>query len=108
MGMQARSFLKWKKDYAGDYLLTIKGVSGDTVQKITLSENGQSPSLDARYLLPDYTFEFSLEKPFYKNKIIQQRVQPGINILEFGELEPDLASALFNPKEFWQLLPFSN
>ena len=69
---------------------------------------GQSGQIEARYLLPDYTFEFSLEKENYKLKTIQKKLQSGENTLDFDTLQPDLLSNLFNLKELWKLLPFSN
>ncbi|MBI2040402.1 hypothetical protein HYT18_05015 [Candidatus Microgenomates bacterium] len=106
--LKITSTLKWKEIHAGEYLLSIEGATGDTIQKIILSEKGESAELEVRYLLPDYTFDFTLEKPFYKSKTIRQRVSPGINTLDFGILEPDIISALLKPKELWNLLPFSN
>ena len=100
--------LKWKKISAGKYTLKVAGVIGENQQPISIDYNGSSNQIEARYLLPDYTFEFSLAKPFYKSAAIKQQVSAGINILDFGKLEPDIISALLHPKELWQLLPFSN
>ncbi|MDP3973256.1 MAG: hypothetical protein Q8P92_00295 [Candidatus Daviesbacteria bacterium] len=102
------SLLKWKRVHKGEYLLSVKGPTGETVQKIILSEAGQSGDLEARYLLPGYTFEFSLEKENYKVKTIQKELISGENILDFGTLEPNILSAILNPIELWDLLPFSN
>ena len=82
-------------------------VLGDQIQKITLNDSGQSQPLEAKFLLPDYTFEYTLEKDYYKPKTIRQTVQSGENILDFGTLEPDFLSTIFNLKAFWGLLPLS-
>ena len=100
--------LGWKKDFAEAYSLKVKGASGNSSQNVILDQKGVSPEMEARYLLPDYTFEFSLEKPFYKAKTLNQKVSDGINTLDFGILQPDIVSALLHPKDLWQLLPFSN
>lgn len=100
--------LKWKNSPAGEYILRTTGAIGESTQKVIISEAGVSEELEARYLLPDYTFKFSLEKPNYKPKTIQQALTSGENILDFGELQPDLLSNILNPLQLWQLLPFSN
>lgn len=100
--------LKWKEKYAGPYLLKVAGAVGESIHNITLGFSGQSARLDSRYLLPGYTFDFTLEKPYYKPKTITQKVESGENTLNFGELEPELLLNLFNPSQLWQLLPFSN
>lgn len=99
--------LKWKDSAAGEYILRTSGAIGESSQKVIISEAGVSEELETRYLLPDYTFKFSLEKPHYKPKIIQQTLKSGENILDFGELQPDLISNIFNPLALWKLLPFS-
>lgn len=106
--LQVKSTLKWKKSYQGEYYLRIEGAVGESVEKVYLSKEGISGEMEARYLLPDYTFDFSLKKPFYKPSTITKKVSPGINILDLGVLEPDFISVLFKPAEFWKLLPFSN
>jgi len=106
--LQVLSSLKWKNNPAGEYILRVSGAVGDSSQKVNLDNSGKSPEIKARYLLPDYTFEFSLEKPYYHPKTIKQTVTSGINTLDFGTLQPALLPALLNPKQFWQLLPFSN
>lgn len=100
--------LKWKDSPAGEYILRTTGAIGESTQKVIISEAGVSEELEARYLLPDYTFKFSLEKPNYKPKTIQQTLTSGENILDFGELQPDLISNIFKPLVLWKLLPFSN
>ena len=106
--LKIKSMLNWKHDFSGNYLLSIKGATGESSLPVSLDSAGSSKELEARYLLPDYAFEFSLEKPFYKPKTLHQRVFAGINNLDFGSLQPDLPSALFNPQQLWKLLPFSN
>lgn len=120
--------LPWKNDFSGEYLLTIASGFLYTVTKIELNAAGYSGPVEARYLLPDYTFDFTLQKPFYNNgvvagfaynngvvkgfayqpKTIQARVISGENKLDFGMLDPDFFAALFNPRELWKLLPFSH
>lgn len=94
--------LGWKKNFEGSYVLKVKGVSADTAQSITLNKEGVSSELEARYLLPDYSFEFFLEKPFYVTKSLKQKVLPGVNTLDFGTLSPDILSLILNPKEMWK------
>lgn len=106
--LQVLNTLKWKNNPAGDYILRISGVVGDSSQKVVLDASGKSAVIEARYLLPDYSFDFTLEKPYYHPKTIHQTLKQGINTLNFGTLEPALLQALTNPKQFWQLLPFSN
>lgn len=97
--------LGWKKDFAGDYILKVKGVSRESSQSIVLNKEGESPEIEARYLLPDYAFEFTLEKPFYIPKILEQKVYAEVNTLDFGTLQPDIVSALLHPSELLKLLP---
>lgn len=106
--LKVRANLKWKKSSKGDYILRIEGPTGETIQNINLSSNGNSSEKEARYLLPDYSFTFALERPYYKAKKISQTLQSGVNILDFNELEPDLMSALLHPRQLWKLLPLSN
>lgn len=103
-----KSLLTWKKDHSGQYLLKVEGATGESIQQITLDKSGSSSKIDARYLLPEYTFNFTLEKPFYKSSKIQSKVVSGVNVLDFGILYPDIISALLNPTQLWKLLPFSN
>ena len=106
--LQVLSSLKWKSNPAGEYILKVSGVVGDSSQKVTLDSNGKSQEMEARYLLPDYSFDFTLEKPYYHPVIIRQSVKPGVNTLDFGIMQPGLLQAILHPKELWQLLPFSN
>jgi hypothetical protein len=104
--------LKWKKDYSGNYFLGILGklryaLSSATVNA-TLDSAGKSENLETKYLLPDQEYVFTLEKPYYKPKSIHQKIVPGENVLNFGELQPDLRSAMLKPDEFWKLLPWSD
>ncbi len=101
------SALGWKKDFAGTYILKVKGVSGESAQSVNLNKKGVSPEIEARFLLPDYLFEFSLEKPYYKPRVINQKLSAGVNTIDFGTLQPDILSAILHPTEFWNLLPFS-
>ena len=106
--LQVLGNLKWKNSAAGDYILRVTGVVGDTSQKITLDSTGKSAEIETRYLLPNYSFDFTLEKPYYHPKTIHQTVQAGINTLDFGTLQPAFLDALLHPAEFWKLLPFSH
>ena len=100
--------LKWRQSPAGEYILRVSGAVGESTQKVLIDENGISEILEARHLLPDYDFEFSLEKPYYKSVTITQKLQSGENILDFGQMQPSLLKTLLtNPKEFWNLLPWS-
>lgn len=105
--LQVLTKLKWKSSFAGDYILRVSGVVDESSQVVTLDSIGESKELEARYLLPDYAFDFTLEKPYYHPKTIHQTVKAGINILDFGILQPALLPALLHPGEFWNLLPFS-
>jgi len=104
--LKIKGGLEWKEDFSGNYILSIKGATGENSQTIVLDKNGLSAGIEARYLLPDYTFDFILEKPFYKPAQFQQKVSAGINILDFGKLNPDILSAMLNPRELWKILPF--
>lgn len=104
--------LKWKESLAGDYLLSILGqlryALSSTSSTVILNNEGKSQRIEAKYLLPDQQYTFILEKPFYKPKSINQLILPGDNTLDFGELQPDLRSAILRPVELWRLLPWSN
>lgn len=103
-----KSSLQWKKDFSGDYILTVSSDSIENSSGVKLNTEGYSNKIEAKYLLPDYMFDFTLQKPFYKAKTIKVKVKPGENALDFGTLEPDMLSAVFKPGDFWKLLPFSN
>ncbi len=106
--LQIKSALKWKKTYTGEYFLRVEGAVGQSIQKINLDSRGNSAQIEARYLLPDYTFNFTLEKDHYKSITISKKLYSGLNLLDFGTMDPDLMGNILNPKELWQLLPFSN
>lgn len=106
--LKIKGGLKWKENFAGSYILSVSGATGENSQNIILDGSGLSSEIEARYLLPDYTFDFGLERPFYKPTQIKKRVVAGINILDFGQLKPDILSVIFNPQQLWKLLPFSN
>lgn len=103
-----KSTLGWKKDYSGEYLLSASGAVGESAHKISLNSEGRSEPFEARFLLPGYTFDFTLEKPYYKVETLTKKVESGINELDFGELTPDIFKAILRPEELWKLLPFSN
>ncbi len=105
--LKVKGGLKWKDNPSGNYMLSIVGSVGSNSQVIGLNSDGVSPELQAMYLLPDYDFDFTLQKPFYKSTTVHKLVKQGVNVLDFGNLEPDLFSAILNPKELWKLLPFS-
>jgi len=106
--LQVLNSLKWKNSVEGEYILSISGVVGNSSQKVFLGPNGKSKEIEARYLLPDYSFNFTLEKPFYQPKIITQKMQAGVNILDFRALQPDFLQILLNPKALWAISPWSN
>ncbi|MBI2019349.1 hypothetical protein HYS95_01605 [Candidatus Daviesbacteria bacterium] len=105
--LKIKGGLQWKEDFSGNYILSIKGATGETIQNIVLNKEGMSGETEARYLLPDYAFDFTLEKPYYYPTQIRQTVYAGENILDFGDLKPNFFSAILNPKELWKISPFS-
>lgn len=105
--LKLHSSLDWKKNFAGNYALKVVGVMGEILKNIQLSALGNSQEIETT-LLPDYTFDFTLSKPYYKPKTIRRRVSSGINTLDFGALQPDIPSAILHPVELWKLLPFLN
>lgn len=107
--LKTKASLKWKDDpSSNNYFLKITGIVSETISNLVLGKDGQSETIMAQGLLPDTTYDFTLSKPFYHPKTIKQEVRSGINELDFGELEPDLPSAILNPNEFWKLLPIAN
>ncbi len=106
--LQVKSVLKWKKSAKGEYLLKIKGAVGESIQRVYINDDGESDRIEARFLLPEYTFDFTLEKPFYSSIHVKQKLASGVNVLDFGQMSPNIFSALLHPKELWKLLPFSN
>jgi hypothetical protein len=106
--LNVNASLLWKNNFSGEYLLSaVSGLMNNTV-KVKIDDKGQAKNVEMKYLLPDYTFDFTLQKPFYKSKTIQTKVLSGVNILDFGNLEPDFFSVVVNPQALWRLLPFSN
>lgn len=104
--LKTKASLKWKDNPESDnYLLKITGLISGTISNLVLGKDGESEEIEARYLIPDTTYDFTLSKPFYHKKTITKEVRSGINELDFGELEPNLPSAILNSKEFWKLLP---
>lgn len=106
--IKVKASLKWKEDFAGNYILRIVGAAGNKVISVMLNPKGQSQDLEARYLPPDLVYSFTLERPFYQPVTIERKISSGINELDFGELQPDIPSAILKPRQLWQLLPFSN
>jgi hypothetical protein len=101
-----KSLLGWKEDPSGEYLLSVTSPSGDTITSVLLNKDGKSNTVESRYLLPDYEFDFTLSKPYYKSKTIHQKVTSGLNSLDFGQLDPDIIGALLHPSELWKLFPW--
>ncbi len=107
--LKIKSALKWKENFAGEYLLTVAGIVNYSYGSLILDPQGLLPeSIEAHQLPPDYAYDFTLSRPFYKPKTIHKTVSSGENTLDFGELQPDFLSTILNPSELWQLLPFSN
>ncbi len=106
--LQVKAALGWKKLFGGDYILAVKDHIANTEKTVTLSDSGLSRQLEERYLLPGYKFQFILSRPHYKSVILERPVNSGVNLLDFGTLQPDLPSTLLDPIEFWKLLPFSS
>ena len=104
--LRIKANLVWKNSAEGEYILKTKGPLGERMQKIYIGKGGISNEIEVKNLLPDYAFEFSLEKPYYNSKNILYTVRTGVNVLNFESLTPNLLSALLNPREFMKLLPF--
>ncbi len=94
-----KSLLAWNKSPEGDYSLTTDSKIIQSSTLIRLDKNGQSEPVEAKYLLPDYSFNFTLQKPYYKPKTINQKLISGTNVLDFGKLEPDILALLLNPQK---------
>jgi hypothetical protein len=111
VSIQAFTTLKWKSNPNGNYLITIfndvQNTINRSVNKIIIGTDGSSTPFEAKYLLPDHEYDFTLEKPFYKPVTIHQKVSAGVNKLDFGQLQPDITSAILSPSELWKLLPWS-
>ncbi len=108
VNLQVKASLLWKKNFGGEYSLQVLNDFINVIQKIVLKDDGTSAPVEYTTLLPDYSYDFTLDKPFYKPKTIRQTVSSGQNTLDFGTLEPDISSAILRPQELWQLLPFTN
>ncbi len=106
--LKVKASLKWKNDSSGNYLLTTLGLTGQKVNQVILGTDGASDDLESRYLPPDLTYNFTLERQFYQPKTIKQKVTSGENIIDFGDLQPDIPSAILHPSALWKLLPWSN
>lgn len=100
--------LKWKENFAGKYLLSIISDILTASLNVNLDSQGSSKPIEARYLLPDHSFDFTLQKNYYQSKTIKAQLKSGVNELNFGELQPDFFSAILHPQEFWNLTPFSH
>ncbi len=108
VSLEIKADLEWKKNHSGEFLLNIASTLGKTVLQIFLSSTGQSQLIQNTNLLPEYAYDFTINKPFYKPKTIHQVLHAGTNTLDFGTLSPDVPSAILNPIQLWKLLPFSN
>ena len=106
--LKIKAALRWKEIFEGKYLLSVIGPINHTAEVVDLDKTGQSREVETRYLLPGYSFDFTLQKPLYQPKIINQKVESGVNTLDFGVLNPDFMQVIINPRGFWDLLPFSN
>lgn len=106
--LQINASLFWKNNFSGQYFLTAASDAIKNVVSVMLDDQGKSAEVEARYLLPEHTFSFTLQRPFYKPKTISLYLRSGLNVLNFGTLEPDFLSALFKPVALWDLLPFSS
>ncbi len=107
VSLQIKAALGWKNNPAGEFILDVAGTVKKSI-KIMIEQSGSSGSTEDKSLPADQEYDFTLNKPFYKSKTIHHTVRPGLNILDFGELQPNISSALFHPIEFWKLLPLSN
>jgi hypothetical protein len=111
VALQTHANLRWKKNPSGSYLLTVLSTVQNTVNrsvnKLIIGSDGTAAPFEAKYLLPNQEYDFILERPFYKPVTIHQKVTEGVNILDFGELQPDISSAFLSPSELWKLLPWS-
>src|SRR3989344_2461016 len=106
--LKIKTILPWERDPSGSYLLTIGGVTGTSIQNVSVDSSGLSSEVGSHSLLPGYEFDFTLDRPFYQSKVVHGRVDSGVNTIDFGELKPDFLAALLSPAELWKLLPFSD
>lgn len=105
--LKIKTGLKWKDNPQGEYILSSEGITGEKSQPVLIEKDGTSQDIIARFLLPNYGFTFTLQKPLYHSKTIIQQVIEGENTLDFGILQPELFSNLLHPGILWQLLPWS-
>jgi hypothetical protein len=106
--LKIKTKLAWKDSSAGDYILSWLDGIHEVAQKVILGQNNESDNISGHTILPDAGYNFTLSKPYYKPKTIYQTVHSGDNDLDFGELQPDLPSAILNPPQLLQLLPGSH
>jgi len=99
-----QSSVAWKKDPSGEYTLTISGIFNNSLKKIILGKDGKSDPQELKTLIPNYTYDLTLTKPHYKPKTIRQKIQIGDNYVDFGELQPDITSAILRPDIILQFI----
>lgn len=92
--ISASSFLSL--DQSGQYVLSILSDVNTSQAVIYLDKSGQSEVIETKYLLPDYTYTLSLKRSFYKSSTISVPLKEGVNYLNFGTLQPDILSMIFN------------
>ena len=103
--LTVHSDLKWKSNpAASDYKLTITSAVSNAVIQLTLGANGTSETQQLKALVPDNTYDFTLQKPYYQTKTIHQKIQAGNNYLDFGSLQPDITSAVLRPDVILQFI----
>ncbi len=83
-------------DPSGEYILNVTSEINNSSSVIYLDKSGKSEVMETKYLLPDYTYTLSLKKAFYKANSLTLTLQPGVNFLHFGTLNPDLLSVIYN------------
>lgn len=106
--LQMRATLSSAKNPMGEYSLKISPTKFKNSPQVRLNNQGQSYKYEARFLLPEHKYQFTLEKPYYFSKNLDMTVHPGSNLLDFGTLQPNYFSAILHPKKLWQLLPWGN
>ena len=102
--LSIHSGLSWKASPAGEYTLTITSFVNNSVLKIMLDENGNSNKTQLKSLIPNYTYDFTLSKPYYTSSTIRQKIQIGENFIDFGDLKPDITSAILRPDIILQFI----
>lgn len=108
VNLQVKASLKWKENAGGIYLLSIASNFAQSTMQIILGQSGTSSLIEDKLLLPDQKYQFTLRRNYYYPKTITQTLVSGENTLDFGDLQPNIPSAILNPRELWQILPFSN